>query len=125
MIKLFSTNKKRKLAVSTVVVSILAFAALLAVLTTISTASRAYGGSPGGGAVYIIDNSASGENVLVYARGSNGQLGAMSSYPTMGTGTGVGLASQGAVVLTQDGQWLLVVDAGSNQISVFGVSKPR
>lgn len=121
MIKLFSTNKNKKLAVSTVIVSILAIAALLAVLTAASSVGLAYGGSSGTGAVYIIDNSASGENVLVYARGANGQLGVMSSYPTMGTGTGAGLGSQGAVVLTQGGHWLLVVDAGSNQISVFGV----
>lgn len=42
-------------------------------------------------------------------------------FSAEGAGTGSALASQGAVELTQDGNWLLVVDAGSNQITVFQV----
>ncbi|MDA4111742.1 MAG: lactonase family protein, partial [Thaumarchaeota archaeon] len=73
------------------------------------------------GAVYIIDNSVSGNNVWVYARASDGSLTSLGSVSTHGLGTGAGLGSQGAVVLTSDGHWLLVVDAGSNEISVFKV----
>jgi 6-phosphogluconolactonase len=36
-------------------------------------------------------------------------------------GTGSGLASQGAIQITQDGRFLIAVDAGSNQISVLRV----
>ena len=45
----------------------------------------------------------------------------MGSVPTGGLGTGSALASQSAVILTPNGRWLLVVDAGSNDISVFKV----
>jgi hypothetical protein len=38
-----------------------------------------------------------------------------------GTGTGGGLGSQGAVVFTRDGRFLLAVNAGSNDISSFRV----
>jgi 6-phosphogluconolactonase (cycloisomerase 2 family) len=44
------------------------------------------------------------------------------TYSTHGSGTGAKLASQGAVTLTQDGRWLLAVDAGSNQITAFQVN---
>lgn len=84
--------------------------------------SGAFGGEPGTGAVYFIDNSASGNNVWAYSRAANGQLSTTGMpFSTGGTGTGANLGSQGAVVLTQDGHWLLVVDAGSNQITVFRV----
>jgi hypothetical protein len=36
-------------------------------------------------------------------------------------GTGSGLASQGAIQITQDGRFLIVVDAGSSQISVLRI----
>jgi 6-phosphogluconolactonase len=121
MTNLFLTNRRRKLAVSTVIVSVIAIAAIVVVLATASATAVASGGPSATGAVYIIDNSASGNNVWVYPRSSNGQLGSGTAFSTGGTGTGSALASQGAVVLTQNGQWLLVVDAGSNQITVFSV----
>src|SRR2546426_11798060 len=37
-------------------------------------------------------------------------------------GTGTGLGNQGGLVLSQNGSWLLVDNAGSNDISVFQVS---
>src|SRR5208282_2867512 len=42
---------------------------------------------------------------------------------TGGTGTGAGLASQGAVELSEDGTWLYAVNAGSNDISIFRVGR--
>ena len=120
MIKLFSTNKRKKLAVSSVVVSIIALGAIVAIVASISISSGAFGGAAGTRAVYIIDNSASSNKVWVYARNPNGQLSSTGTpFSTGGKGTGSNLASQGAVVL--DGRWLLVVDAGSNQITVFRV----
>src|SRR6185437_13838965 len=45
---------------------------------------------------------------------------------TGGRGDGVPhLTSQGSVVLTADGQRLLVANAGSDEISVFNVAKPE
>jgi 6-phosphogluconolactonase len=125
MTKIFSTNKRKKLAISSAIVSFLALAAIVGIAASISASSGASNAQPlgvGSGAVYIIDNKASGNNVWAYARSSNGQLGsAEGPYSTGGLGTGSGLASQGAVVLTQGSHWLLVVDAGSNQITVFKV----
>ena len=72
------------------------------------------------GAIYTIDNAAS-NNVLYYGRAADGSIMFVSSYATQGAGTGGALASQGAVMLTQDGRFLLVVNAGSNEISVFKV----
>ena len=40
---------------------------------------------------------------------------------TGGRGTGSGLGSQGALVLSANGRWLFAVNAGSNDISVFEV----
>ncbi len=73
------------------------------------------------GAVYTIDNSAA-NSVLQFQAGPNGVLSLAGTYSTHGSGTGSKLASQGAVTLTENGQWLLVVDAGSNQITVFRVN---
>jgi 6-phosphogluconolactonase len=110
---------KGNLFASTTIVSILSFAAILAILASVSVSSSAFGGSTG--AVYIIDNSASGNNVWVYARASDGSLSSLGSVAANGLGNGAGLGSQGAVVLTPNGRWLLTVDAGSNAISVFKV----
>lgn len=104
---------------STSIVSLLSLAAVLAILASISGSSSAYSGSAG--AVFTIDNSATGNNVWVYARALNGSLTSVGPVTTEGLGTGSALASQGAVILTPNDHWLLVVDAGSSQISVFGV----
>jgi 6-phosphogluconolactonase len=71
--------------------------------------------------VYTIDNAAPVNHVLQYDSGPNGVLSLAGNFSAQGAGTGSALASQNAVVLTQDGHWLLVVDAGSNQITVFQV----
>ncbi|MDQ6868741.1 MAG: lactonase family protein [Pseudomonadota bacterium] len=39
-----------------------------------------------------------------------------------GKSTGAGLGNQGALALSEDGQWLFAVDAGSNEISTFAIS---
>ena len=112
------TTANKNLRVSTSIVSLLSLAAILAVLSSISLFHRCYSGSTG--AVYISDNAATGNNVWVYARAVDGSLTSLGSVSTKGLGTGADLASQGAVVL--DGHWLLVVDAGSNEITVFKVA---
>ena len=73
------------------------------------------------GAVYTEDNAAS-NNVLRFAMLENGKLGPATSFSTGGSGTGTAFHSQGAIVLTDDGRWLLAVDAGSNEITVFKVT---
>jgi 6-phosphogluconolactonase len=73
------------------------------------------------GAVFVLSNSASGNAVLAYERNSSGGLTWVGNYSAGGLGTGASLASQGSLVLTPSHQWLLGVDAGSSQISVFWV----
>jgi 6-phosphogluconolactonase len=98
---------------------------LATALSLISTATAvADGGSDGGqrGAVYTLSNAATGNVVIEFARDRDGELTQVASYPTGGLGTGAGLGSQGAVVLSRTGRWLLAVDAGSDEISVFAVT---
>jgi 6-phosphogluconolactonase len=75
------------------------------------------------GAVYTLMNSTSGNAVAVFSRADDGTLTAAGTVPTGGTGTGAGLGSQGAVVLSEDGQRLYAVNAGSGDISVFRVDR--
>ena len=75
------------------------------------------------GAVYTLSNAAAGNAVLVYDRSSDGALTFQNSYLTGGSGSGAGLGSQGAIILSDDNRWLFAVNAGSNQISAFAVRK--
>ena len=71
-------------------------------------------------AVYTLSNSASGNEVMMYTRSASGSLSLAGSYPTGGNGTGSGLGSQGAVVLSNG--FLFAVNAGSDAVSVMNVS---
>jgi 6-phosphogluconolactonase len=74
------------------------------------------------GAVFTMTNDPSGNAVLAYVIGPGGSLIPAGHFGTHGKGTGVSLADQGALALTDDHRWLLVVDAGSNAVSVFHVN---
>lgn len=78
--------------------------------------------SDGYGAVYTSSNSPEGNEVLMFYRGPDGTLYPKEPVSTGGTGTGGGLGNQGAVTLTDDGSLLLVVNAGSDDVSVMGVT---
>lgn len=84
-------------------------------------ASRTAHGGGTAGAVYTQTNAASGNSVLVYHRAANGSLTSGGSVATGGNGSGAGLGSQGSVTLSADGDWLFVVNAGSNDVSSFSV----
>lgn len=73
------------------------------------------------GAVYVMSNAAAGNEVLAFQRSPKGALTPAGSFPTGGLGTGAGLGSQGAMVLTEDGRWLLAVNAGSDEVTAFRV----
>lgn len=75
------------------------------------------------GAVYAITNSPAGNAVVAWNRAADGSLGYQDSYPTGGTGTGAGLGSQGAVTINGDHSLLFAVDAGSDDIASFRISK--
>jgi len=86
-------------------------------------ASASTGPSPVTGHVYLDDNTAGANTVAAFDRHANGTLTPMpgSPFTAGGAGTGAGLASQGAVQFADDGQFLLAVDAGSNQVSVLRI----
>jgi len=74
------------------------------------------------GAVYLQTNDAEKNEIVAYARAADGSLSYMGKYETGGRGTGEPhLPSQSSVVLTEGGQWLLVANAGSGEISLFAV----
>src|SRR5262245_21272596 len=75
------------------------------------------------GAVYALTNAISGNAVAVWNRSPEGSLTPAGSYPTGGSGIATGLGSQGALVLSQNHQWLFAVNAGSNDISSFRVDR--
>jgi len=100
------------------IVAILSIALLLLLASPVLLSTAAQ--PPGPGIVYTIDNKAA-NSVLEYQAGPGPALTLVGTFSTHGSGTGAKLASQGAVTLTQDGRWLLVVDAGSDQITVFQV----
>jgi 6-phosphogluconolactonase (cycloisomerase 2 family) len=77
--------------------------------------------SNGPGAVFTQTNSPAGNAVLTFRRAADGSLTAAGATPTGGAGNGAGLGSQGSVTLSSDGDWLLVVNAGSNEVSSFAV----
>ncbi len=92
---------------------------LLSLFATNIGAAFAAAGQPG--AVYVQTNQAAGNAIAMYNRSADGGLTYAGNVPTGGLGTGAGLGSQGSVILSADGRWLLGVNAGSNDISVFRV----
>jgi len=74
------------------------------------------------GAVYLQTNDAEKNEIVAYARAADGSLSYVGAYETGGRGTGKPhLPSQKSVLLAEDGQWLLVANAGSGEVSLFAV----
>ncbi len=94
---------------------VLAAAACVGLLS--ASAARA-----GVGAVYTMSNGIAANEVWAFDRGADGSLEPAGSYSTGGQGTGMGLGNQGGVILTADERFLLVVNAGSSDVSVFKVT---
>ncbi|MBC7894298.1 MAG: beta-propeller fold lactonase family protein [Cytophagaceae bacterium] len=73
------------------------------------------------GQVYTATNATTGNAILAFDRGADGSLTASGSYATNGVGTGAGLGNQGGVTLSGDAKSLFVVNAASDNVSVFAV----
>ncbi|MEO8452455.1 MAG: beta-propeller fold lactonase family protein [Gemmatimonadota bacterium] len=72
--------------------------------------------------LYTETNEVGGNRILAFPVAGDGSLGSPASYPTGGTGTGGGLGNQGAVAVTKAGDYVVAVNAGSNDVSLFKVS---
>jgi 6-phosphogluconolactonase (cycloisomerase 2 family) len=73
-------------------------------------------------AVYLQTNDAEANEVLAFERLADGGLTPLGRFSTGGRGTGAPhLASQSSIVLTGDAHHLLVVNAGSDDVSLFAV----
>jgi 6-phosphogluconolactonase (cycloisomerase 2 family) len=79
----------------------------------------------GRGAVFALTNATAGNAVVAYRRAANGPLTPAGTFPTGGLGTGAGLMSQNAIVVTDDRRFVLAVNAGSNSISTFRIRHDR
>jgi 6-phosphogluconolactonase len=103
-------------------------AIILAAALMLMSATAVFAKSPWAndvvGAVYAMTNSSVDNEVVFFDRDSGGVLTNARAISTQGIGSGSGLdplGSQGALVLTDDHRWLLAVNAGSDDISVFRV----
>ena len=74
------------------------------------------------GSVYVQTNEPD-NHVIRFARADDGGLVEAGRHATGGKGDGVAhLTSQGSVVLTGDGRYLLVTNAASDDVSVFRIA---
>src|SRR5881628_1495178 len=99
----------------------LAFGIGAAALMGLSLLPASAGSGGAAGAVYALTNSPAGNAVVVYQRGADGSLTPDGVFATGGTGTGAGLGSQGAIIVSDDHQLLFAVNAGDNTISSFRI----
>jgi 6-phosphogluconolactonase len=74
-------------------------------------------------AVYTLSNDASSNEVVVYARASDGNLTLSGSYATGGQGLGAGLGSQGGLVFQPSTGLFFAVNAGDNSISMLSLNE--
>jgi 6-phosphogluconolactonase len=99
--------------------------ALLAVALAGPAVGSASADSPArvAGHVYVNDNTAGTNTIAAFDRHADGSLTPVdgSPFPAGGAGAGKGLASQGAVQVTDNGRYLHAVDTGSNQVSVLRI----
>ena len=99
-----------------------AYLPILACLGTIALATPVFVSAQSGqvdGAVFSLTNATSGNQVVVFDRRADGSLNPRRSFATGGTGSGGDLGNQGALALSDSGQWLLAVNPGSDSVSVF------
>jgi 6-phosphogluconolactonase len=73
-------------------------------------------------AVYVQTNDADDNEIVVFSRSEDGALASLGRSSTGGRGTGEPhFPSQSSVALSDDGRQLLVVNAGSDEVSLFTV----
>ncbi|MEO8117182.1 MAG: beta-propeller fold lactonase family protein, partial [Bacteroidota bacterium] len=73
------------------------------------------------GYVYSETNETGMNKINRFRQGENGLLLPLSSVESGGAGNGMGLGSEGAVILDANHEWLFAVNAGDNSVSSFSV----
>ena len=76
------------------------------------------------GAVFVMTNAADKNEIVAYQRNADGSLGVRKRFATGGRGSGGvtdPLGSQGSLTLTENHSFLLAVNAGSGELSVFRI----
>ncbi len=91
----------------------------LAVLSTVALTATAATAKPSAETVFTSSNETTGNRILAFQEDTSGKLKLQYAISTGGTGTGGGLGNQNALELSADKRWLLTVNAGSDDISVF------
>jgi 6-phosphogluconolactonase (cycloisomerase 2 family) len=73
----------------------------------------------------VNDNTAVANTIGAFSRNADGTLAPLGGSPFQagGAGTGTAVGSQGSLQVTADGRYLLVADAGSNEISVLRIRR--
>lgn len=100
------------------------FIVMLGITAGLSVASDAQDDGRTAGAVFVMTNSAEKNEIIAYKRSGDGSLMEGHRFATGGRGSGGTtdpLGSQGSLILTQDRSFLMAVNAGSGEISVFRV----
>jgi 6-phosphogluconolactonase (cycloisomerase 2 family) len=77
---------------------------------------------PAVGHVYVQTNDPSGNAVVAFDRAADGTLTYAETVSTGGLGLGASLGSQGALTITDDERFLLVVNGGSDDVSLFEIT---
>lgn len=73
--------------------------------------------------LYVLSNGTDTNSVLTFRRSdSDGTLTFFSMTYSGGKGTGLPLASQGPIAISNDRNWILAVNAASNSISAFKIT---
>jgi len=107
--------------IRTLLITLLAFAAGLSAHSYAQSEENV-------GAVFVMTNSASENQIVAYERTADGSLQEGRPFSTGGRGSGGltdPLGSQGSLTLTRDRSFLLAVNAGSGTISVLRVHGAR
>ncbi|MFL5949983.1 MAG: lactonase family protein [Gaiellaceae bacterium] len=74
--------------------------------------------------LFIQSNESDGNRLFAFPRAEDGRLGEPTVVATGGQGDGVPhLTSQGSVVLTSDGEYVLVANAGSGNVTVLSAKR--
>jgi 6-phosphogluconolactonase len=94
---------------------------LIVAIVPIAAAQPAAASEPAGH-VYVQTNAAAGNAVVSFDRGADGSLTLDETVATGGLGTSAGLGDQGSVAITEDADHLLVVNPGSDDVSLFDVT---